>query len=218
MNIIRIPDGYYSTERVSRILGINKGTINHWITRGLLKPSIAAPKGKGTRRRYNFVDLVQFKTIKWLREQGMSLQKIRRSVAYLKKNFPNNETMLARSVLITDGKTIFLKNNDKLEDALKDGQLGWTMISIGNMAHEISGRMRELTKPVKATVVVKGKNYSVSIVEDLESGGFVVECPALPGCVSQGDTHKEALWMIKDAIQGYLAAEEDIPELARKSA
>jgi antitoxin HicB len=42
------------------------------------------------------------------------------------------------------------------------------------------------------------------IIEQDENGVFVVECPALPGCVSQGDTYDEALKNIKDAIQGYV--------------
>lgn len=44
----------------------------------------------------------------------------------------------------------------------------------------------------------------VVYMEPAEEGGYVVWCPALPGCVSQGETVDEALEMIKDAIQGYL--------------
>ena len=33
-----------------------------------------------------------------------------------------------------------------------------------------------------------------------EDGGFVVECPLIPGCISQGDTREEALANIRDAI------------------
>ena len=40
---------------------------------------------------------------------------------------------------------------------------------------------------------------------DLEDGGFVAECPALPGCVSQGETREEALENIRDAIEGVLS-------------
>lgn len=49
-----------------------------------------------------------------------------------------------------------------------------------------------------------------------EDGYWVVECPSLPGCISQGTTKKEAIVNIKEAIQGYIAAlEEDklpVPE------
>ena len=49
-----------------------------------------------------------------------------------------------------------------------------------------------------------------------EDGYWVVECPSLPGCVSQGLTKEEAVANIKEAIRGYVAAlEEDnlpIPE------
>lgn len=46
-------------------------------------------------------------------------------------------------------------------------------------------------------------NYRV-IVEQDEDGVFVVECPTLPGCISQGKTRSEALENIKDAIACYL--------------
>ncbi|MEK7656584.1 MAG: type II toxin-antitoxin system HicB family antitoxin [Elusimicrobiota bacterium] len=34
--------------------------------------------------------------------------------------------------------------------------------------------------------------------------GYDIHCPALPGCHSQGDTKKEALKNIRDAIRAYL--------------
>jgi len=49
-----------------------------------------------------------------------------------------------------------------------------------------------------------------------EDGCWVVECPSLPGCISQGKTREEALENIREAIRGYIEAlEEDglsIPE------
>ena len=44
------------------------------------------------------------------------------------------------------------------------------------------------------------------IVQPDEDGVFVAECPALPGCISQGATRAEALANIRDAMQGYLAS------------
>ena len=45
--------------------------------------------------------------------------------------------------------------------------------------------------------------YRIFIEQD-EDGIFVAECPALPGCISQGNSRKEAVQNITDAIAGYL--------------
>ena len=42
--------------------------------------------------------------------------------------------------------------------------------------------------------------FNVTLDRD-EDGAWVVECPAIPGCVSQGDTREEALENIEDAIR-----------------
>ena len=41
-------------------------------------------------------------------------------------------------------------------------------------------------------------------IEQDEDGRFVATCPALPGCISEGDTREEALANIQDAIAGYV--------------
>ncbi len=42
------------------------------------------------------------------------------------------------------------------------------------------------------------------ILEPNESGGYTVTVPLLPGCISEGDTKKEALANIKEAIELYI--------------
>ena len=58
--------------------------------------------------------------------------------------------------------------------------------------------------------------YPVVVIPDLEEGGVVAECPAIPGCVSEGKTVEEAMANIRDAIEGCLAVlqekGEPIPE------
>lgn len=46
----------------------------------------------------------------------------------------------------------------------------------------------------------------VVYLEPAEEGGFVATVPALPGCVTQGETREEALAMPRDTIKGYLAS------------
>ncbi len=47
------------------------------------------------------------------------------------------------------------------------------------------------------------KKYVVTVERD-EDGWFVVECPALPGCVTQGRSLDEALGNIREAIAASL--------------
>jgi len=57
--------------------------------------------------------------------------------------------------------------------------------------------------------------YPVVLEQDPEAGGYVVSCPTLQGCVSQGDTEEEALENIKDAIKTYLESIEDLKRLKK---
>jgi predicted RNase H-like HicB family nuclease len=54
--------------------------------------------------------------------------------------------------------------------------------------------------------------FSVTLDRD-EDGAWVVECPAIPGCISQGETKDEALENIRDAIYQCLQvrAERGLP-------
>jgi len=45
-------------------------------------------------------------------------------------------------------------------------------------------------------------------LEQAEDGWIVAECPALPGCVSQGKNENEAMENIKEAITAWLWAED----------
>jgi predicted RNase H-like HicB family nuclease len=58
--------------------------------------------------------------------------------------------------------------------------------------------------------------FHVNIEKD-EDGWMVAECPALPGCVSQGIDEQEALANIKEAIEAWLWA-EDMKQLEISSA
>jgi len=44
-------------------------------------------------------------------------------------------------------------------------------------------------------------------------GGYTISVPSLPGCISYGVTFEEAMEMIKDAMEGWLAVarEEGVP-------
>ncbi len=47
------------------------------------------------------------------------------------------------------------------------------------------------------------------VLEPSDEGGFTVWVPALPGCVSEGDTREEALRNIREAVDLYLEPDDD---------
>ena len=54
------------------------------------------------------------------------------------------------------------------------------------------------------------------VVFELQSepeGGYTISVPSLPGCISYGKTFEEAMEMIKDALEGWLAVanEQGVP-------
>jgi len=50
--------------------------------------------------------------------------------------------------------------------------------------------------------------FTITLVQD-EDGMFIAECPAIPGCVSQGATREEAAGNIADAIRECLAVRRE---------
>ncbi|HYU17587.1 MAG TPA: type II toxin-antitoxin system HicB family antitoxin [Chloroflexota bacterium] len=61
---------------------------------------------------------------------------------------------------------------------------------------------------------------TVLLIPDVDDGGYTARVPALPGCITEGDTLSETLDNVRDAIRVYLedvkACGEPVPEeLAR---
>lgn len=57
-----------------------------------------------------------------------------------------------------------------------------------------------MAKPVKRRVY----RYTAVFEPDQENGGFTVTVPALPGCISEGETFEQAVENIKEAAALYL--------------
>lgn len=51
---------------------------------------------------------------------------------------------------------------------------------------------------------MRRRTFTVEL-KPIPGGGYLVTVPALPGCVTQGDTYDHAIDMAQEAIEGYLA-------------
>jgi len=208
----------FNTKAVSRITGATKRQIDYWDTSDFIKPSIQEASGQGSVRLYSFNDLIQIKVTKTLLDKGISLQKLRKSVWYLKKNIPDIDEPLSDLKFLTDGEAIFVLTRDSNEviDTLRHGQLVFS-VALGEMIEELKGEVKALHDQKKYEVTVMKSKYIVILHADTEDGGYWAEYPDIPGCASQGDTIEETLTMIKDAIAGCIQIRSERTESAKSA-
>ncbi len=60
------------------------------------------------------------------------------------------------------------------------------------------------------------RKYTIILEPDLEEGGYTVTVPALPGCITQGETIEQCIERAREAIAGYIESlvseGEPVPE------
>ena len=131
------------------------------------------PKGvKGSRREYDFRDLVALKVAKRLRDEGVSLQKVRMSLAYLRKNYPEKGAHLSEFRFLTDGATIFVVDRDpqRILNTLRGGQFVFSL-ALGELIEELQGELKKLATPKEEKVAADGQTFTVVLTPDLVDGG-----------------------------------------------
>src|SRR5579885_2433154 len=98
--------GSFTSQDVVRLTGITARQLQWWDERG-----IVVPVRHGHRRIYSFEDLTEVAVICELRRKGFSLQRMRRVVRFLKKEFSQRlaETVSGSSQyhLLTDGIALY---------------------------------------------------------------------------------------------------------------
>lgn len=215
MTHIDISREVFNTKQVCQILEITARRVRYWDSEGLLKPSVRLATGRGSQRMYCYQDLLALHTIMSFRADGVSLQKIRRSVQYLRKHLPDVSRPLSFCTLITNGETVLLVGDEKtLKDtAIRQGQNVFRCLSIAAIDQELRTKVLQLTSKRVVDLVVGDYTYQVEIEPDHDCGGYVATVAGLPGCITQGDTLDEVMEMADDAIKCYLEA---VSELKRE--
>lgn len=198
-------DGYGS-RFITNTFGIANSALHYWDKTNLLKPSLRPAGGKGSSRLYSYRDLVQILVVDRLRKLRLPLQRVRKCLVYLKKQFPHLEAPFAEVSLLTDGDTIFIltDNPSTVLDTLRE-QVVWS-VPLGAILRSASETLEAATAPQTEELQVDGNGFTVTMVQDPEDGWWVGLVNELPGCGSQGGTIEELRDMVKDAIHEYLIA------------
>ena len=190
----------FTTRNIVKITGLTMRQVDYWDRTHLIKPSIREASGHGTSRLYSFGDLVQLKVTKTLLDKGITLRKIRESVNYLKKDFPNIRRPLAEMKFLSDGETIFVLTQNKkvMLDTLSKGQLVFSL-AIGEIIEDLKGDVVKIERDRTYRVSVKSKTYRVTLIHSSDKI-FMVRCSVFPDCNVRAVSLEEALMKIKDMI------------------
>ncbi|HEY7351896.1 MAG TPA: MerR family transcriptional regulator [Terriglobales bacterium] len=138
--------GTFTSQDVSRLTGITARQLQWWDERG-----IVVPERQGHRRVYSFEDLTEVAVICELRRKGFSLQRMRKVVRFLQKEFSKRlaETVSGSSNyhLLTDGRSLYLETSpQQIVDILKSSRQPMFAVCLSDTVREVkavvSGRKR----------------------------------------------------------------------------
>lgn len=126
----------FTAEQASRLTGCTPSQIRYWDKVRLVQPSVQQTGGRsGVRRMYSFRDLVMLRAVRGLKDNGMSLQRIRRAWDYLRRNGVDPRDVK----LVTDGISIFriAADDDELLDTLREGQMSF-FVALDEIARDVA--------------------------------------------------------------------------------
>ena len=114
--------GAYTLPDAAKILGLKLGNIRRWITKNQdgnndALAGIMAAWGLGPERGINFNTLIELYTVAQLRDQGISMKRIRQARAELTNRFSTPYPFALRGIL-TDGDKILIELTEPDNDSV----------------------------------------------------------------------------------------------------
>lgn len=122
-NVRPIKSAFQSGEIIDIIqrlddIKIDPVRLHYYEKTGLIKASVRPAQGCGKHKLYSFSDLIMLRWFLQLRKQGLSMQKVRQGISYLRKNMPRfiERPLENELFFVTDGQDMFALVNG--EDAI----------------------------------------------------------------------------------------------------
>ncbi len=144
-------DQTYSSNQVIELTGITARQLQWWDERGLV-----VPRKEGHRRLYSLDDVAEMAVICDLRRRGFSLQRVRKVVKFIQKEFGKRlvETVGGRSDyhLLTDGQRIYIETSaQQAIDVLKNARQPMFTICLSDTVREVRAQLSSRRPPRRET-------------------------------------------------------------------
>ncbi len=131
----------FTSAEVVALTGITPRQLQWWDERG-----IVVPQREGRRRLYSQDDLMEVAVICALRKKGFPLQRVRRIMKFLQKEFGRRLSATVSSGsdyhLLTDGRRIYLENSERqVIDILKNSRQPLLGICLSDAVRELRAEL-----------------------------------------------------------------------------
>lgn len=140
---------------VARLLGISRRQLRYWAETELVAPSHRTPGG---HYRYTFQDLVALKTARRLIDAGVSVQRIRRSIAALRRFLPTVRRPLSELVLVATGDLVLVLRDGAAFEAVSGQQ--W-VFEVADLDREVAS-LRRAVEPGPSTAGARRRRAPTS--------------------------------------------------------
>ena len=142
----------YTSTEVAKIAQVSLRQLQWWDERGLV-----GPRKEGHRRLYALDDVAEMAVICDLRRRGFSLQRVRKVIKFLQKEFGKRlvETVGGRSDyhLLTDGQRIYVETSaQQAIDVLKNARQPMFTICLSDTVREVRAQLSSRRPPLRKTV------------------------------------------------------------------
>lgn len=164
-----MPEEGFRGPQVCKIVGITYRQLDHWDRSGLKSPSLVKARGSGTQRLYSYRDVVELRIIKQLLDAGVTLQRARRAVEFLRES---GEDLAASNLVLGATGAVLVRDGEDLLDALGGGQGVFNVLNLDPVVGAVDAAIVGLSEERPLTDVPEPVEASEK-AEDAQ--------PAMPG-------------------------------------
>ena len=131
----------FSGTKAAQIVGISYRQLDYWARTDLMRPSVCDASGSGSRRIYQYRDLLELRVIKSLLDAGIRLESVRAVFNYLRAHV---DTDIAAAHIVISGQSVVLCQGDQLIDVMRNGQGVLNVLPLAGVKQEIDSSIVQL--------------------------------------------------------------------------
>ncbi|MFM9122372.1 MAG: MerR family transcriptional regulator [Actinomycetota bacterium] len=153
----------FSGGQAAQIVGITYRQLDYWARTNLIRPSLSDAKGSGSRRVYEYRDLLELKVIKQLLDAGIRLESVREVFNYLRSHV---DTDIAAAHIVISGKAVVLCQGDQLVDVVRNGQGVLNVLPLANIKSDVDSMIvsladKKISKSDEARIAARSRTVAI---------------------------------------------------------